>query len=65
MSDSKKIPEIERGSFYHPYKYSPEAKKQRDELLKKKRETTTTYFEYKYESDGTCKMIPHPYEERV
>ena len=60
-----KLPAVERGSFWHPYQYSPEALKRRDEILKKKRETTTTYFEYKYDDDGNCQMIPHPYEDRV
>ena len=39
-----KIPEIERGSFWHPYKYSPEALKMRDEILKKKSPEIWTFF---------------------
>lgn len=65
MSYPSKLPPIERNSFYSPYQYDGRGKIFRDEILKKKRETTTTYFEYIYDKDGTCKMIPHPYEDRV
>lgn len=65
MSYPKRLPQIERGSFYHPYKYSQRELQLREEEERKKREFTTSYYEHIHNADGSCTRVLHPYEDEV
>lgn len=65
MNYPGKLPPIERNSFYSPYQYGAHSRKLRSEQERKKREFTTTYYEYIYDNDGNCRVISHHYEDEV
>lgn len=66
MNRSTKFPKIEKNSFYSPY--ASETTDRRRSTMEKRRqeqEFTTFYFDYVYDNDGNCKIIPRPYEDEV
>ena len=65
MGHPSKLPSIERHSFFSPHQYSERGRRLRDERERKKREFTTTYYDYIYDNAGNCRAVVHHYEEDV
>lgn len=65
MNFPRKLPPIERNSFYSPYHYDIHSQRLRSEEERKKREFTRTYYEHVYDENGNCKRILHNYEDEV
>ena len=65
MGHPLELPSIEYHSFFSPHQYSDRGRRLRNEQERKKREFTTAYYDYIYDSAGNCRTVVHHCEEYV